>query len=80
MLKNWEFSLGAGCLAKVIAEIKRDAMRLKDKYGWALQITLVTNHANHEGVDHFVKMIIWSSRDEKGSHILRHFNLDIDKG
>eukprot|EP00956_Cyclotella_meneghiniana_P025260 scaffold52385_cov41-Cyclotella_meneghiniana.AAC.3 len=25
-------------------------------------------------------MIVWSSRDKKGRNILRHFNLDIDKG
>jgi hypothetical protein len=81
-LKNWELNLAGDCLGKVIWQIAKDAKRLRDKYGPSvkLQITLVTDHGNREGVDHFVKMICWSSVDEKGNHILRHFNLDIDKG
>eukprot|EP00956_Cyclotella_meneghiniana_P031906 scaffold85518_cov22-Cyclotella_meneghiniana.AAC.3 len=54
--------------------------RIMTKYNKRLQITLVTDHGNREGVDHFVKMIVWSSQDKKGRNILRHFNLDIDKG
>ena len=40
----------------------------------------MTDHGNREGVDHFVKMIVWASKDKKGRDVLRHFNLDIDKG
>eukprot|EP00956_Cyclotella_meneghiniana_P013583 scaffold19721_cov38-Cyclotella_meneghiniana.AAC.1 len=79
-LKNWEFSLAGGCLAQVISEIAADAQRMMTTYNKSLQITLVTDHSNREGVDHFVKMIVWSSKDKKGRNILRHFNLDIDKG
>eukprot|EP00956_Cyclotella_meneghiniana_P016988 scaffold27384_cov36-Cyclotella_meneghiniana.AAC.11 len=53
---------------------------MKRDYDQPLKITLVTDHGNREGVDHFVKMIVWSSKDEKGRNVLRHFNLDIDKG
>eukprot|EP00956_Cyclotella_meneghiniana_P038994 scaffold163785_cov37-Cyclotella_meneghiniana.AAC.4 len=45
-----------------------------------LQITLVTDHGNRSGVDHFVKMIVWTSVDKNGRFKLNHFNLDIDKG
>ena len=46
-----------------------------------LEITLVTDHGNREGVDHLVKMIVWSSWDaKKKKHVLRHFNLDVDRG
>jgi hypothetical protein len=81
-LRNWEFNLAAGCLAEVINQIAIDVKRLKRKYGkrQKLQITLVTDHGNRDGMDHLVKMICWSSRDESGNHCLRHFNLDIDRG
>jgi hypothetical protein len=46
----------------------------------AIPITLVTDHGNQEGVDHFVKMICWLSIDKNGNHTLLHFNLDSDKG
>ena len=35
---------------------------------------------NREGVDHFVKMIVWSGFDKKGNCVLCHFNLNIDRG
>eukprot|EP00956_Cyclotella_meneghiniana_P030050 scaffold74749_cov35-Cyclotella_meneghiniana.AAC.4 len=79
-LKNWEFDLAGGCLTKVIVQIADDAQRMKRDYDQPLKITLVTDHGNREGVDHFVKMIVWSSKDKDGSNVLRHFNLDIDKG
>jgi hypothetical protein len=79
-LRNWEFKLAAGCLAKVIHQIACDAERMMKKYGKKLQITLVTDHGNRQGVDHFVKMICWTSIDRRGKHVLRHFNLDVDRG
>jgi hypothetical protein len=82
-LKNWEFNLVEDCLGEVIWQITKDAKCLRDKYDpfVKVQISLVTDHGNCEGVDHFVKMICSSSvLDEKGNHILKHFNLDIDKG
>jgi hypothetical protein len=79
-LANWEFDLATGCMATIISQIILDGKRMMEKYGKKLQITLVTDHGNRRGVDHFVKMICWSSIDDKGKHILRHFNLDIDKG
>jgi hypothetical protein len=48
------------------------------QYGKKLQITLVTDNGNRQGVDHFVKMICWTSIDSRGKHILRHFNFDVD--
>ena len=33
-----------------------------------------------EGIDHFVKVICWLSVDEDGNNVIRHYNLDIDKG
>jgi hypothetical protein len=67
-------------MATIISQIILDGKRMMEKHGKKLQITLVTDHGNRRGVDHFVKMICWSSVDDKGKHILRHFNLDIDKG
>lgn len=40
----------------------------------------MTDHGNRAGVDHFVKMIVWTSVDKNGQFKLNHFNLDIDKG
>jgi hypothetical protein len=78
-LRNWEFKFAAGCLAKVIHQIACDAEQmLMKKYGKKLQITLVTDNGNRQGVDHFVKMICWTSIDSRGKHILRHFNFDVD--
>jgi hypothetical protein len=78
-LKNWEFSVASGCMASVIREITIDAEYMKEKYDKKLQISLVTDHGNRSGVDHFVKMIIWSTK-RNGKWQLHHFNLDIDKG
>jgi hypothetical protein len=55
-------------MAKVIAQITKDAEFMMTKYKTTLQLTLVTDHGNREGVDHFVKMIVWTSIDEKGRH------------
>eukprot|EP00956_Cyclotella_meneghiniana_P026149 scaffold55872_cov78-Cyclotella_meneghiniana.AAC.1 len=79
-LRNWELNVAAGCMAKVISQIARDAEHMTKKYNQKLQITLVTDHGNRAGVDHFVKMIVWTSIDKAGRHKLNHFNLDIDKG
>jgi hypothetical protein len=79
-LRNWEYEVAVGCMAKVIAQITKDAEFMMTKYKQTLQLTLVTDHGIREGVDHFVKMIVWTSIDEKGRHKLNHFNLDIDKG
>jgi hypothetical protein len=81
-LRNWEVNLAAGCLKEVVHQIHLDAERLRRKYGnrVKLQITLITDHGNCDGIDHFVKMICWASEDEKGNKLLRHFNLDIDRG
>jgi hypothetical protein len=80
ILRNWEYEVAAGCMAKVMAQITKDAEFMMTKYKKTLQLTLVTDHRNREGVDHFVKMIVWTLIDEKGRHKLNHFNLDIDKG
>jgi hypothetical protein len=66
-------------MATIISQIILDGKRMMEKYGKKLQITLVTDHGNRRGVDHFVKMICWPSVDDQGKHILRHFNLDIEK-
>jgi hypothetical protein len=79
-LRNWEFQLAGGCLATVIDRINKDAKILMDRHKKKLEITLVTDHGNREGVDHFVKMIIWSSYTKDGKHVLRHFNLLVDRG
>ena len=78
-LKNWEFNLAGGCLAKAIHEISQDAERLKE-HDMTLQLCLMTDHGNREGIDHLVKVIIWASIDADGNRVIRHFNLDIDKG
>jgi hypothetical protein len=37
-----------------------------------LQLSLVTNHGNMKGVDHFVKVLIWTSIDPvTGKHKIR---------
>jgi hypothetical protein len=79
-LRNWEFQLAGGCLATVINQINKDAKILMDRHKKKLENTLVTDHGNCEGVDHFVKMIIWSSYTKDGKHVLRHFNLDVNRG
>ena len=38
------------------------------------------DHGNREGIDHFVMVICWLSVDEDGNNVIRHYNLDIDKG
>jgi hypothetical protein len=78
-LKNWEFNLAGGCLAKAIDEIAKDADRLKE-HDMKLQLCLMTDHGNREGIDHLVKVIVWASIDADGNRVIRHFNLDIDKG
>jgi hypothetical protein len=65
-LRNWEIDFAGGCLAQVIEQIRQDATRMR-KWGVKLEITLVTDHGNQEGVDHFVKMICWSSVDKHGN-------------
>eukprot|EP00956_Cyclotella_meneghiniana_P017424 scaffold28348_cov21-Cyclotella_meneghiniana.AAC.2 len=45
-----------------------------------LHISLITDHGNRKGVDHLVKVIMWSSVDAKGKRLIRRFNLDIDAG
>ena len=67
-------------MAKVIAGIARDAEFMSQQYKRKLQISLVTDHGNRYGVDHFIKMIVWTSIDKSGRHKLNHFNLDVDKG
>jgi hypothetical protein len=62
-LRNWEFDAAAGCMAKVIAQICKDAETMMSKWKRKLQITLVTDHGNRAGVDYFVKMIVWTSID-----------------
>eukprot|EP00956_Cyclotella_meneghiniana_P013077 scaffold18726_cov48-Cyclotella_meneghiniana.AAC.3 len=79
-LRNWEFDLAGGCLASVIDRIAKDALLVKEQTGMPLQISLITDHGNREGVDHLVKMICWSSVDKDGNRMLRHFNLDVDRG
>eukprot|EP00956_Cyclotella_meneghiniana_P017447 scaffold28426_cov37-Cyclotella_meneghiniana.AAC.2 len=79
-LRNWEFDLAGGCLASVIDRIAKDALLVKQQTGMPLQISLITDHGNREGVDHLVKMICWSSVDRDGNRMLRHFNLDVDRG
>ena len=74
-LRNWEFDVAAGCMAKVIAQIMQDAEDMMKRYGTKLQITLVTDLCNRAGVDHFVKMIVWTSVDKSGQLKLNHFNL-----
>eukprot|EP00956_Cyclotella_meneghiniana_P023267 scaffold44959_cov39-Cyclotella_meneghiniana.AAC.6 len=66
-LRNWEMNVAAGCMAKVISQIARDAEYMMENYKQKLQITLVTDHGNRSGVDHFVKMIVWTSVDKQGS-------------
>jgi hypothetical protein len=78
-LKNWELDVATGCMANVIAQITKDARQMMKKFGKKLQATLVTDHGHRKGFDHFVKMIIWTSYVD-GKYVLRHFNLDIDKG
>jgi hypothetical protein len=78
-LSNWEFDFAAGCMATIISQIGADAKRMMEKYNKKLQITLVTDHGNRKGVDHFIKQICWTSY-EGDRHVLRHFNHDIDKG
>lgn len=56
-LRNWEFDLAGGCLASVIDRIAKDALLVKQQTGMPLQISLITDHGNREGVDHLVKMI-----------------------
>lgn len=81
-LRNWEFKLAAGCMATVIHQIARnDTGRMMKRHKRKLEITLVTDHGNREGVDHLVKMIVWSSWDtKKKKHVLRHFILDVNRG
>jgi hypothetical protein len=69
-LRNWEVNLAAGYLAEVVHQIHFDAERLQKKYGnrVKLQITLITDHGNRDGIDHFVKMICWASEDEKATN------------
>jgi hypothetical protein len=69
-LRNWEVNLAAGYLAEVVHQIHLDAERLQKKYGnrVKLQITLITDHGNLDGIDHFVKMICWASEDEKATN------------
>ena len=67
-------------MAQVISVIANDSQQMMRDYNKAAQLALVTDHGNREGVDHFVKMIVWASKDKRGRNILRHFNLDIDKG
>jgi hypothetical protein len=64
-LHNWEFKLAAGCMATVIHQIANDTGRMMKRHKRKLEITLVTDHRNREGVDHLVKMIVWSSWDTK---------------
>lgn len=45
-----------------------------------LDISLVTVHGNRKGVNHLVKVIMWSSIDKKGNRVIRRFNLDIGTG
>ena len=71
-LRNWEFEVAAGCMAKVIAQIMKDAEEMMTRYRTKLQITLVTDHGNRAGVDHFVKMIVWTSVDKSGHLKLNH--------
>eukprot|EP00956_Cyclotella_meneghiniana_P033857 scaffold99548_cov20-Cyclotella_meneghiniana.AAC.1 len=78
-IANWEFRLAAGSLASVIHDIKKDAERLKE-VDMPLHISLITDHGNRKGVDHLVKVIMWSSIDAKGNRVIRRFNLDIDAG
>eukprot|EP00956_Cyclotella_meneghiniana_P024623 scaffold49687_cov33-Cyclotella_meneghiniana.AAC.1 len=79
-LRNWEFDLAGGCLASVIERIAKDALLVKQQTGMPLQISLITDHGNQEGVDHLVKMICWSSVDRNENRMLCHFNLDVDRG
>lgn len=77
-LANWEFRLAAGSLASAIVDIKADGARLKE-LGMPLQISVITDHGNRKGVDHFVKLLIWSSVDvTTGRRMIRRYNLDID--
>jgi hypothetical protein len=42
---------------------------------------VITDHGNRKGVDHFVKLLIWSSIDvttTTGRRMIRRYNLDID--
>ena len=79
-LRNWEFDLAGGCIASVIDQITNDAKRVKEETDKPLQISLITDHGNRDGMDHLVKMICWSSLDKNGNRILRHFNMDVDRG
>ena len=54
--------------------------RVKEETDKPLQISLITDHGNRDGMDHLVKMICWSSLDKNGNRILRHFNMDVDRG
>jgi hypothetical protein len=64
-LANWEFDLAAGCMATIIMQIARDAKRMRDNHeGKKVQLTMVTDHGNRKGVDHFVKQICWSSYED----------------
>eukprot|EP00956_Cyclotella_meneghiniana_P020293 scaffold35578_cov56-Cyclotella_meneghiniana.AAC.2 len=79
-LRNWEFDLAGGCIASVIDQIANDAKPVKEETDKPLQISLITDHGNRDGMDHLVKMICWSSMDKDGNRILQHFNLDVDRG
>ena len=78
-IANWEYKLAAGTFASAIHTIKMDADRLKTK-GMKLHLSIVTDHGNRNGIDHLVKVIIWSSRNEKNKRIIRRLNLDVDEG
>jgi hypothetical protein len=54
-LRNYEFDVAAGCMASVICQITKDAEKMMAEYGKKLQITLITDHGNRDGFDHFVK-------------------------
>ena len=66
-LANWEYDLAAGCMATIINQIATDAERMMTTHGKKLQITLITDHGNRRGVDHFVKQICWTSYVEMSS-------------
>lgn len=51
-LHNWEFKLATSCMATVIHQIAKDAKQMTRRYNRKLDIALVTDHGNREGVDH----------------------------
>eukprot|EP00956_Cyclotella_meneghiniana_P026474 scaffold57319_cov35-Cyclotella_meneghiniana.AAC.1 len=51
-LRNWEFDLAGGCVASVIDQIAKDSLRVKQETGNPLQISLITDHGNRDGMDH----------------------------